>query len=174
MTEEWRPIPGIDGYMASSHGRIKSLSRKTFNGKGYFISKEKILTGHIHMGYLRVKVNNMHKFVHVLVGGAFCDADPDRNFFNHKDTVKTNNFACNLERCTKSENSKHAFEHGLTFNAFSVCNPNKVLDEVQVLTIKSLLKDPCRFFSMAKIARYFNVTPENIYGIKSGASWSAV
>jgi hypothetical protein len=42
MTEEWRPIPGIDGYMASSHGRIKSLSRKTFNGKGYFISKEKI------------------------------------------------------------------------------------------------------------------------------------
>lgn len=32
--EEWRDVPGYEGfYMASSHGRVKSLGRTTFAGR---------------------------------------------------------------------------------------------------------------------------------------------
>ena len=52
--EIWRDILGYEGYyQISNHGRIKSLSRKMFNGFGRFISKEIILKLSLdHRGYL--------------------------------------------------------------------------------------------------------------------------
>ena len=45
MREVWRNIKGYeDLYQVSNLGRVKSLSRKIFNGKNYYISKEKILS----------------------------------------------------------------------------------------------------------------------------------
>lgn len=171
MIEEWRKIPGYPNYMASSLGRIKSLERKVWNRFAHVTKPEKILDGHIHQeGYFRVKVNNSHKFIHVLVGEAFCDPDPNRHFFNHKDGNKRNNAASNIERCTKSENTLHSIATGLTkFPDISHCSK---LDPIQVKTIKSLLLDRPKTLHIAKIARYFNVSDTVIFDIRRGKTYN--
>lgn len=58
MTEIWKDIKGFEGYyQVSNLGRIKSLPREIYNGKGYYTSTEKILSGHmITNGYLQVEL----------------------------------------------------------------------------------------------------------------------
>jgi hypothetical protein len=171
MIEEWREIPGYPNYMASSEGRIKSKERRIWNRFAFITRPEKVLTGHVHQeGYIRVKVNNGHKFLHILVGEAFCEPDVDRKFFNHKDGNKKNNAASNLERCTKSENSRHAVATGL-WTKPDVC-ANSKLDPTQVKTIKSLLIDRHKKLHIAKIARYFNVSDAVIFDIRKGKTYN--
>lgn len=44
MEEVWRDIEGYKGeYQVSDLGRVKSLPKKCFNGKGYFIKAGRIL-----------------------------------------------------------------------------------------------------------------------------------
>lgn len=40
-----KPIPDFPGYAVTSDGRIMSLSRKVWNGKGFLTTKEKELRG---------------------------------------------------------------------------------------------------------------------------------
>ena len=43
-SEVWKDIRGYEGYyQVSNLGRVKSLSRRIFNGFGYYRSKETIL-----------------------------------------------------------------------------------------------------------------------------------
>ena len=42
MEEIWKDIKGYEGlYQVSNLGRVKSLPRLMWNGKGYYMSKEK-------------------------------------------------------------------------------------------------------------------------------------
>lgn len=171
MIEEWRTIPGYPNYMASSLGRIKSLERKIWNRFAYVIRPEKILTGHVHQeGYIRVKVNNRHKFIHILIGEAFCEPDNDRLFFNHKDGNKQNNHSNNLERCTRKENVSHAIQNGLT--TWPEISPNAKLDVTQVKTIKTILADKTHKFKIAQIARYFKVSDTVLFDIRRGRTYN--
>lgn len=68
-------------------------------------------------GYLTVMLytdgDKYTKKVHRLVAQYFLEPDPLRDQVNHKDGNKLNNHVSNLEWCTRSENTRHAYEHKL-------------------------------------------------------------
>lgn len=103
--EIWKDIPGYEGvYQASNIGNIKSLK----------FGKEKILRQSINRGgyyYLIFCKNRKQKAhsSHRLIALTFIKNNSSKPDINHKDGNKLNNELSNLEWCTKSENTKHAY-----------------------------------------------------------------
>lgn len=112
MKEEYREIDGFPNYEVSNLGNVRSIKRNKI--------KE---PGSDHNGYLKVDLyknsKRSTKKIHRLVADAFLPKDPQRSDINHKDGNKHNNVVTNLERCTKSENMKHAYKNGLAHHTNS-------------------------------------------------------
>ena len=53
------------------------------------------------------------KKIHRLVATYFLEPDDKRDQVNHKDGNKSNNTVANLEWCTRSENTRHAYKNKL-------------------------------------------------------------
>lgn len=101
MDEVWKDIVGYEGlYQVSNHGRIKSLRRDIMMNQ--FIS---------HNGYYMIFLfkNGKSKGFRVsrLVAQAFIENRLGLPCVNHKDEIKTNNFALNLEWCTYKYNRNY-------------------------------------------------------------------
>ena len=115
MFEKWKDIKGYESlYQISSFGRIKSVSHSWvgFGKEIVCTTKEKILSRKTNKaGYEQVvlyKGNESKTFlVHRLVAEVFI---PNPNNFpcvNHKNEIKTDNRAENLEWCTYSYNNNY-------------------------------------------------------------------
>lgn len=120
MIEEWRPIRGYEGiYDVSNCGRVRSLSRVVNNGSphGRKLPDKILLPGKLKDGYLGVSLNRdgtcKYFKIHRLVAQAFIPNTDNKPYVNHKDGVKTNNVASNLEWCTQAENMRHAYNNGM-------------------------------------------------------------
>jgi hypothetical protein len=106
MMEEWREIPGYEGfYWASSEGRIRNR-----------FGKIRTLSNH-RDGYLKISLSVRNAkttgSVHRLVASAFIPNPENKPQINHKDGNKRNNIISNLEWSTSEENNNHAYETGL-------------------------------------------------------------
>lgn len=155
--EEWRDINGYEGiYQVSNLGRIKSLSRKRLNGRGYYIQKERIIKQAMtSTGYKMVvfSVNKVRKYfkVHRLVAFAFLGLPPkNRTIINHKDGNPLNNNVNNLEWCSQKYNNLHAHLTGL-IKDFRISR--KELKK-RIIVEKKTYKE---------IAKEYNVTATMIY-----------
>lgn len=104
MKEEWKDIPGYEGYyQVSNLGRVKSLPRTGT------IKQERIIKpGKDKYGYLRIILhkNGFKKYVtiHKLVAQAFIDNPKNLSEVDHIDGNKLNNNVENLRYCTRSQN----------------------------------------------------------------------
>ena len=113
MNEEWRPIPGFDGYEASSAGRIRSVDRQLSDGRraGGVV----LVATEDDNGYLRVTLSLAGKpktmLVHVLVCTAFHGPRPRKREVRHLDGVKVNLRPGNLAWGTKGEQEKDKKRH---------------------------------------------------------------
>ncbi len=119
--EIWKDISGYDGYYKVSNlGRVKSTVRKCdMVLRGVRIKRtvaERILKCGLNKGYPTVHISFNAEikdyFVHRLVALYFCEKTEQRNEVNHKNCIKTDNTAPNLEWCTNKENYIHAIKNG--------------------------------------------------------------
>ncbi len=110
--EEWRRVPGINGYEVSDLGRVRSHRRRA----------PRIMQGSRHMdGYLQISVHGDDSrrsfLVHRLVLLAFVGPPPTGTITRHLDGDPSNNRLENLTYGTQSENVLDAVRHGRNWEA---------------------------------------------------------
>ena len=166
--EEWKVILEADScYLISNFGRIKSLSREIkirYKHKGF--TKEKILCfGKDKSGYNRIPlISNGKRItfkVHRLVAKAFVPNPNNKPFVNHINGIKTDNRVENLEWCTASENTKHAYNNGLIKVSKSENHINAKLTGSQVLEIRAIGGN----LKQREIAEIYGITQVNVSNI---------
>jgi hypothetical protein len=106
--EIWKNVNGFDGYIVSNTGklaRINKTDKKT---------KPLSLTNYDKDGYIKTSMNQNGKRhylrLHRIVAENFLENPDSLPVVNHKDGNKLNNHVDNLEWCTVSYNTKHAFD----------------------------------------------------------------
>lgn len=118
--EKWLPVNGWESlYMVSNHGRVKSLDRMRPHWRGgKQILKGRILKQILRKGYFEVNLSYNNNSIACSIARLVCTAfneNPDNlPVINHIDSNKLNNNSDNLEWCTISHNTKHAWDN----NAF--------------------------------------------------------
>jgi len=123
--EIWQDIPEYKGlYQISNLGRIKSLSRKMWNGFNFWQSKERILKSTLdRKGYYKIILcnENGHKThrIHRLIAQAFIENIHNKPIVNHINGITTDNSIKNLEWATVQENNQHAQDNLLNKARFS-------------------------------------------------------
>lgn len=116
-TEVWKSHPEYAGIEVSTLGRVRTLDKMVWNGRGTYLLKGRVLKpGDRSDGYLQVKIKVNGKWtmklVHRLVAKTFITNPDNLPQVNHKDCDKTNNHVDNLEFCTASYNMKYREEFG--------------------------------------------------------------
>ncbi len=126
---EWRTIPSNVKYEVSEDGQVRHARLARQN------AQHGCLRGYVNRrGYQTVcfVVNGKHttRPVAHYVAEAFLGARPLGMTVNHKDGNKRNDHWSNLEYCTRLDNVRHAFEHGL-MSSTRVSTPIAVVRQIR-------------------------------------------
>jgi len=176
MKEIWKDVQGYEGiYEISNFGRVKSIERKSFNGKGFYDRKEYIMENHLNrMGYLYVHLckNNMGRTiaVHRLVGKHFVEKVDNKTHLNHIDGNKLNNNVNNLEWVTPKENGEHAAR--LFLKANEEDHPSAKLTNNEVLNIYKSFKNGR--YTIKELCNKYKVAYSTIYHITIKKYWKKI
>lgn len=111
-SEIWKESFISPEYEVSSLGRVRSVDREKVVKSGYSRRFDgRILSPFIAKttGYLQVKIHGKKYSVHRMIAFAFCNGYVDGLHVNHKNGVRADNRAENLEWVTPSENVLHGF-----------------------------------------------------------------
>lgn len=167
---EFREVPGFPGYFVSSSGTVLS-SRK--NKKAPYLKPMRPM---LRRGYVAVNccIDNVPRkmSVHRAVAGAWIGLAPDTmSQVNHKNGIKRDNRAENLEWVTAKENQMHA-RSVLGKERKGERHPLAKLTDRQVREIRASWKalKP----SYAALGRQHRVTPECIANVVKGNTWAHV
>lgn len=178
LWEKWKAIPNYEGlYKASTLGKIKSLEKVIHKQNCNVVFKETILKQFLRSvlnrhGYYCVNLyDNNHKckthFVHRLLAISFILNPNNKPQINHIDGIKINNKLYNLEWCTASENSQHAYDTGLSIPPRGIKNGNSKLTEEDVIYIRNTRYKVSR----KDLAAKFNISLKHVDKVRSKERW---
>lgn len=176
--EIWKDIPGYENfYQVSNTGKVKSLLRTVNKSNGRKQTMpEKIMSNNFDGEYFSVQLQRdwiaKRCKIHKLVVLCFIPEDCNRTCVNHIDGNKLNNHLNNLERCTISENSKHAIKTGLLImpNINGSNNGRSKLTADQVIEIRELNGKIRQY----EIAEKFGIKPAQISAIINRKTWTHI
>jgi hypothetical protein len=128
MNEEWRVIPSVPAYEASSLGRIRRAApyQSTFVGRI-------LRTATARHGYVTVGLHRRLLYVHRLVAEAFHGPCPDDCQCSHQDGDRTNNRADNLKWETRHNNEEKKVQHGTRIAGVRAHNAWLTDDQVRLI-----------------------------------------
>jgi hypothetical protein len=174
--EIWRDIARLEGkYKVSSKGRIKSLSRQIYAGRGrYRTTLDRILKpGVIGKGYLQVHLSDGRRGYDLLVARivavTFIPNPTDLPEVNHINGNKLDCSVENLEWIDHSGNMKHAVNSGLMPDRRGKNSSGAVLSEEQV---REARRRRIEGESYTSIASAMGVLPVTISRAINGKSWT--
>lgn len=172
-----KDIPGYEGiYGITIDGQVWSHKRNWRRGRGVWLKQ------YDKKGYLTVKLCKYdrdlcrfverYKRVNRLVAMAWIPTNKpfNKQQVNHKDGVKHNNHADNLEWNTARENTHHAINTGLRRSS-GANNGNAKLTAEQVEEIRRRYIPRSRGFSYGNrklLAKQFNINPATVNAIAAG------
>ena len=166
MVEEWRPIPGYDGYEASNLGRVRSVDRWVEQRRRDGFHRRRFLRGKVlaqrsQGGYRYVPELD---YAHRLVMLAFEGPPPDGMEVAHGDGVRSHNRLGNLTYKTPSSNQMDRVGHGTSNrgerSAFAK------LTEHDVLMIRQVSDE-----TQVALAKRFGVSRQHIKNIIDRKKW---
>lgn len=162
---KWKPIAGFeDSYEISDDGHIRNIK----------FGKIKILCPSISKdGYYKVtlfKNNKPYYFrVNVLVARAFIQNPFGKTQVNHKNNIRNDNRANNLEWCTGEENMQHCIKENRIANGEKQ-GLHKLITK-QIIIIRKLHKTG---LSYRRLATTFSVNKSTIMRVIKGYTWRHV
>lgn len=118
-TQEWRPVRGLEGrYEVSSGGLVRSLINRRggrhTKHSGNIISQSRLSSSGYKIVDMTLRKNSKKTFLlHRVVCEAFHGKRPKGMVVNHKNGIKLDNNADNLEWVTRIQNARHAKEMGM-------------------------------------------------------------
>ena len=166
MQISWKDVVGYEeNYKVNNYGEIVSKSRRIYNGKGYYLSKEKTIKQVLnHKGYPCVYLSkdgkDKYMQVHRIVAQAFIPNLLNKPQVNHKNGIKTHNRVENLEWCTNGENQKHAWSNGLQKVSGKAGKPKKSVLQIDTNTNKVVAK----YNSIAEASRAVGCKSSSLIG----------
>lgn len=180
MTEIWKDIKDCGGiFQISNAGRVKRLERTIFR-KVHGVMTRTILKAAFKKvfigtnGYPCVSVCidqvRVQYVIHRLIAIAFIPNPENKREVNHKNGIKTDFSISNLEWCTQSENTKHAFAMGL-MNVKGEKHMHAKLDNNAVYDIRENCNETT---SMQYFAKKYNVNVNTVRDVVKGRTWTHI
>ncbi len=160
-------LKNFPDYSISTNGVIYSKARIIKRKKGSYLAKGRTLktkktpTGYIAINLFKDK-KSFTRYIHRLVAETFIPNPEGKREVNHKDGIKNNNKAENLEWVTKSENMQHCFLTGLQESLLTR------LSFEDVTKIKKMRKLKIK---LRVIARKFNISISSVSLITRDKRW---
>jgi DNA-binding transcriptional regulator YiaG len=168
-TEIWKPAVGLEQfYEASNLGNIRRLRGKRTLSRGHLIGIPN------NIGYLRVCLHveggkQINGSVHRIIAKTFVPNPENKPEVNHKNGVKADNRAKNLEWATRSENETHAYENGMAKAGSG--HGNSKVTELQVVEIRSLRESGVK---LRELSRLFDLSESTLSTICRRQGWRRV
>ena len=161
-------VLGYEGlYLIDNLGNVVSCPR---NQGSRFVNQYKIIGTKINRhGYKEVALSKNGKtktvLLHRLIAAHFVENPNNYPCVNHKNGIKSDNRIENLEWCTRSQNTKHAYEnnHG-GFRDFANAGLKAINEKAQYVVVRLIAKDgtEMHFDSARDAAEYLGTNNDEV------------
>jgi hypothetical protein len=175
--EVWVDMKGYEEYyQASNLGRIKRKTKYRNKSTKYLLIR-KILKQTIYLkkttknGYLYITLFDKNpKTVHRLIAKSFIPNPKNKPCVNHIDGFSLNNNVSNLEWCTYSENTQHAYKTGLMDSLKGENNTSAKLTKDEVIEIRNYPKK----ITNVELGKIYNISDKTISSVRLRRTWKHI